>query len=152
MRRPPRGAPRPAAVAVEITADVTAMGAQGDGVCRTADGQTVFAPFVLPGETARLSVSGGRGDIVELLEKSSERVEPPCPHFEACGGCALQHWAHAPYLEWKADVIRGALSREGLEAEFLTPFAARARTDEVERGWAIRRGGPGAWWRSMFVR
>ena len=124
MRRTPRGAPRPAAVAVETTADVTAMGAQGDGVCRTTDGQTVFAPFVLPGEKARLSVSGGRGELVELLERSAERVEPPCPHFEACGGCALQHWDHMPYLDWKADMIRVALSREGLEAEFLAPFAA----------------------------
>jgi 23S rRNA (uracil1939-C5)-methyltransferase len=51
-------------------------------------------------------------------------VEPPCPHFFACGGCALQHWAHAPYLAWKEDKVRQALAREGLDPLFAPPFAA----------------------------
>jgi 23S rRNA (uracil1939-C5)-methyltransferase len=50
-------------------------------------------------------------------------VEPPCPHFGACGGCALQHWAHEPYLAWKVGRLVTTLSRERLEAEILPPFA-----------------------------
>jgi 23S rRNA (uracil1939-C5)-methyltransferase len=85
---------------------------------------SVFASGVLPGERVRASVAGDRAEAVEILEASPERVPPPCPHFGDCGGCALQHWAPAPYLAWKAEQIRLALGREGLETEILPPFAA----------------------------
>jgi len=84
----------------------------------------VFALGVLPGERVRASVARDRAEAVEILEASPDRVSPPCPHFGDCGGCALQHWAPAPYLAWKAEQIRLALGREGLETEILAPFAA----------------------------
>jgi 23S rRNA (uracil1939-C5)-methyltransferase len=107
-----------------VQAEVLRMGAQGDGVCRTQDGQTTFAPFALPGEQVRLTLSGQRSEVDEILSPSADRVSAPCPHFGACGGCALQHWAHKPYLAWKQDLLREALAREQLEAQFLAPFAA----------------------------
>ncbi len=101
------------------------MGAQGDGVCRTQQGQMVFSPFVLPGERVRLRLEGPRGEVEEILSASPQRAEPPCPHFGACGGCALQHWAHEPYLAWKQELVREALARDHLEAEqVLSPFSA----------------------------
>ena len=84
----------------------------------------MFALGVLPGERVRASVARDRAEAVEILEASPDRVSPPCPHFGDCGGCALQHWAPAPYLAWKAEQIRLALGREGLETEILAPFAA----------------------------
>jgi len=96
------------------------LGAQGDGV---ASGP-VFASGVLPGERVRASVAGDRAEAVEILAASADRISPPCPHFGDCGGCALQHWAPAPYLAWKAEQIRLAMGREGLETEILAPFAA----------------------------
>jgi 23S rRNA (uracil1939-C5)-methyltransferase len=96
------------------------VGAQGDGVAAGP----VFAPFALPGERVRAAVSGDRAEQVEVLVSSPDRVRPPCPHFGDCGGCALQHWAAAPYLAWKAVQIREALGREGIETEILPPFAA----------------------------
>ena len=84
----------------------------------------MFALGVLPGERVRASVAGDRAEAVEILEASPDRVAPPCPHFGDCGGCSLQHWAPAPYLAWKAEQIRLALGREGIETEILAPFAA----------------------------
>lgn len=107
-----------------LQAEVLRIGAQGDGLCRMPDGETVFAPFVLPGEQVSLRLSGGRGEVEEVLSTSSERVAAPCPHFGVCGGCAVQHWAHEPYLAWKQDLVRGALEREQLETQFVAPFAA----------------------------
>ncbi len=107
-----------------VQAEVLQIGGQGDGVCRTPGGDTLFAPFTLPGERVRLEARDGRGEILEVLQASPDRIAPICPHFHACGGCALQHWAHAPYLAWKEDKVRIALSREGLEAPFTPPFAA----------------------------
>jgi 23S rRNA (uracil1939-C5)-methyltransferase len=118
------GAHEPGQAQETVTAEVLRMGAQGDGVCRTPDDRTVFAPFVLPGESVRLRMQGQRAEPVEILRASPERVAAPCPHFQACGGCALQHWTHAPYLAWKQALVVEALGREGLETEFLTPFAA----------------------------
>ncbi|RAK61381.1 RNA methyltransferase [Phenylobacterium hankyongense] len=124
MRRP-RPAPRPNAAArppVEVA--IEAMGGEGDGM---APGP-VFAPFTLPGERVRVAGSGERRELIEVLEPSPDRVEPPCPHFGICGGCALQHWAHAPYLAWKVERLRGTLARQSLEAEMLPAFAAAPAT------------------------
>ncbi len=105
-------------------ARVLRVGGQGDGVCQTVSGETAFAPFTLPDETVRIRAEGERAELLEVLQLSAERIEPICPHYFACGGCALQHWSHAPYLAWKQDKVVAALAREGLEGEMTAPFAA----------------------------
>lgn len=123
MTRPPafRQGPQTFSEPVELT--VGAVGAQGDGISGR-----LFVPLTLPGERVRARVAGDRAELVEILEASPERVEPPCPHFGECGGCALQHWASAPYLAWKSEQIRLALGRVALETEILTPFVAAPGT------------------------
>lgn len=103
---------------------ITAIGAQGDGLSRFDDGKPAFVPLTLPGETVRARMDGSRGEVVEILTASADRVTPPCKHFGHCGGCALQHWAAGPYLGWKAEQIRIQLSMEGLETDILPTFAA----------------------------
>ena len=100
---------------------IDSVGAQGDGL--SAD--HIFAALTLPGERVRAEVRGDRAEIVEILEPSPDRIAPVCPHFGDCGGCAMQHWAPAPYLDWKAEQIRQALGRERIETEILAPFAAQ---------------------------
>ncbi len=138
-RRPQRRGP-PASTGPAVLNDLTIerMAAQGDGV--DADG--VFVAGALPGERVRAGVSGDRAEAVEILAASAERVSPPCPHFGRCGGCALQHWAEAPMLAWKAEQIRIALGREGIETDILPAFAAKPGS---RRRLALhaRRGGPG---------
>ena len=95
------------------------MGGEGDGVAAGP----IFVPFTLPGERVRVQGRGDRRELLEVLAASPERVEPPCPHFFACGGCALQHWAHEPYLAWKADRLRTTLARQHIETQILTPYA-----------------------------
>ncbi len=102
---------------LELT--IEAIGARGDGL---AGG--LFAPMTLPGERVLVRRSGDRGELIEILSASPDRVNPPCPHFGDCGGCALQHWASPPYLAWKVDQIRQALGRVRIETEILPPFAA----------------------------
>ena len=114
--RPPPGPP------VELV--IQGLGGEGDGA---AEGP-VFVPFSLPGERVIAQGSGERRELVEVLQPSPDRVEPPCPHFFACGGCALQHWAHEPYLAWKVERLRGTLARQRIEADVLPAFAARPAT------------------------
>ena len=125
MKRPRREYQRPSLGKAELREiEILRVGTQGDGV---AEGP-VYAPFTLPGERVRARVQAGRGELVEVLTPSLERQAPPCPHFFACGGCALQHWSDRPYLAWKTGLIREALSREGLETEILPPVACAPGT------------------------
>jgi 23S rRNA (uracil1939-C5)-methyltransferase len=112
------------------------VGGEGDGVAAGP----VFVPFSLPGERVRAQGSGERRELLEVLDASGDRVAPPCPHFFACGGCALQHWAHAPYLAWKVERLAGTLARQHIETEMLPPFGAAPGT---RRRVALhaRRGG-----------
>lgn len=103
-----------------IDISVTGVGAQGDGL---ASGP-LFVPLTLAGERVRVRLDGQRAELVELLEASPDRVDPPCPHFGVCGGCALQHWAPEPYLTWKRELVRTTLRHERIETEILPTFAA----------------------------
>jgi len=119
IRRPhARPNPRPVAAGPPVELLIETVGAQGDGVARGG----AFVPLTLPGERVMASVAGGRGELAEVLTASHDRVEPPCPHFGVCGGCALQHWAHGPYLAWKVEQIRLSLARERIETDVLAPF------------------------------
>ena len=104
------------------TLTITRVGGQGDGIAETPAGP-VFAPLTLPGETVRAEVRDGRAEAVEILVASPDRIQPVSPHYGDCGGCALQHWASGPYLEWKREQVRLALGREGVETEVEPTFA-----------------------------
>jgi len=77
-------------VAIEV--EIDRLGAQGDGVAETPDGP-LFVPFALPGERVRIEVDadGKTATLVDVLARSPDRVDPVCPHFGICGGCATQH-------------------------------------------------------------
>ncbi len=92
---------------------IARVGQRGDGI--GADGQAV--PFTLPGERVSVDRLEDTDRLVEVIGPSPDRVEPPCPHFGTCGGCALQHWAGAPYLDWKRQQVVQALAQQGLETE-----------------------------------
>ena len=110
--------------------EISRVGGQGDGVAETAAGP-VFVPLTLPGETVRAQVKDGRAESVEIVTSSAERIAPVSPQYGDCGGCSLQHWAAAPYLEWKREQVRLALSREAIETEIeatvAVPMASRRR-------------------------
>ena len=93
------------------------VGHRGDGVALTPAGQR-FVPYTLPGETVEVdTASGERARLLRVVEASPQRVEPFCPHFSACGGCAIQHWAHVDYLAWKRGLVVATLMQAGIVAE-----------------------------------
>jgi len=109
------------------TLQIDAVGAQGDGLAKGP----IYVPLTLPGEAVLATVAEDRAEVQAVLQASPDRVSPPCPHFGDCGGCSLQHWASAPYLAWKGELIRQALARERIETEikptFATPPGVRRR-------------------------
>src|SRR5690349_14772733 len=81
-----------------------------------AEGATVFVSLAAPGDLARVRVESVKGkvlfaSIVEVLEPSPVRVEPPCPYFGRCGGCDFQQLTYEAQLAAKAEIIRDCLRR-----------------------------------------
>lgn len=113
-----------------IEAEIGAIGSQGDGIAETAKGR-LHVPLTVPGDRVRLTLRKGKVAAVERLADGPARVEPPCPHFTVCGGCALQHVRDAEYAAWKRDRVTEALARRGLDVAvgelIRTPPEARRR-------------------------
>ncbi|MDX2142816.1 MAG: class I SAM-dependent RNA methyltransferase [Rhodospirillaceae bacterium] len=116
------------------------LGPLGDGIHR-APGGPVYVERALPGETVQANVragSGGvlRGTLTNLVTASPHRVPAPCPHYDVCGGCALQHADDAFYRDWKLENVRSALRKKALEprvwnAPIFVPPATRRRATFV---------------------
>jgi 23S rRNA (uracil1939-C5)-methyltransferase len=90
----------------------------GDAMGRLPDARAVFVPFGLPGEKVRVRLTEekrgfARGEIVEILQASPERIQPRCKHFGQCGGCHYQHLSYEAQLKYKADILRDQLTRIG---------------------------------------
>ena len=109
-----------------------------------------LVPFTLPGELVEALPSGPKDDLQLLcvLEASSERVQPGCPHFGTCGGCHLQMANYPEQLHIKEDVLRESLLRAGVtEVPDIVKLAAepwhyrnRIRLHVTREGGALRLG------------
>jgi 23S rRNA (uracil1939-C5)-methyltransferase len=90
------------------------VGHRGDGVA-LADGQSIFVPYTLGGETVEVApVPGHHPDRRRLLQverASPERITPFCQHFGTCGGCAIQHWESGHYQAWKRGLVVETLAQ-----------------------------------------
>lgn len=99
----------------EVTVEKLVYG--GEGLARL-DGRVVLAPFVLPGERARVAAGQEkpglvRARLLEVVAPAPERQPAPCPVFGRCGGC---HYQHAPYdyqVEAKCAILVEELRRLG---------------------------------------
>lgn len=98
------------------TLTIDHLGREGDGVAKTEDGP-VFVPYTLPGEVVRVFVERDRGEVVEVVEASTDRVEPACKHFGTCGGCSLQHMKEGAYLDWKRQQVQMVIKKHGIDFE-----------------------------------
>ncbi len=102
-----------------IDLHLTAMAHGGSALGRYG-GQVVFVPYAIPGETVRVEITEARARwararLLDVLEPSPHRVEPPCPHFGPgkCGGCHFQHIDYEAQVEFKRQVVVDQLARVG---------------------------------------
>ncbi len=98
--------------------EIESLATGGDGVGRGSDGRVMFVPRTAPGDLvrARLRVARkrwARGELVELLVPGKGRREPPCPLYDRCGGCALQHLSIEAQRDSKRRIVSDALLRIG---------------------------------------
>ncbi|SFA50893.1 tRNA (uracil-5-)-methyltransferase/23S rRNA (uracil1939-C5)-methyltransferase [Anoxybacillus pushchinoensis] len=104
------------------------LGINGEGVGYFKK-QVVFVPGALPGEEVVVQATNvyptyTEGKMVRIRKRSPHRVKPPCPVYERCGGCQLQHLDYNAQLEAKRDIVIQALerhSRLNIEALHIRP-------------------------------
>jgi 23S rRNA (uracil1939-C5)-methyltransferase len=97
---------------------IAGLGHRGDGMADSPQG-ALYVPYTLPGETVEVETWPGHPDRRHLLRveaASPARIEPICPHFGICGGCAVQHWDETHYREWKRDLLVSALRDARIDA------------------------------------
>lgn len=97
------------------------------------EGAVFFIRHGIPGEKCRVVITSigssfNRGDVVEVLNPSPDRVSPPCSyaHRGGCGGCDFQHISMPQQRQLKSDVIREQFARiakidVGIEVEEVSP-------------------------------
>ena len=100
----------------EVTLTTLTYG--GDAMGRLQDGRAVFIPFGLPGERVSVRLTDekknfARGEIVEILEPSPDRIKAKCKHFGECGGCHYQNLSYEKQLVAKTEVLIDQLKRIG---------------------------------------
>lgn len=106
----------------------------GSGVARV-DGQVVFVPGALPGERCSVRIAHvGRSavfaQLLSVLTPSVHRVEPDCPYFPRCGGCALRHMDYEQELALKQTHVQSCLTRIGGQTISALPITGAAQTDD----------------------
>ena len=102
--------------AFEVDLDKLVYG--GEAMGRLLDGRAVFVPFGLPGETVQVRLveekrGFARGELLEVLKPSPDRITPQCKHFMVCGGCHYQHLPYEAQTQAKADILKDQLIRIG---------------------------------------
>ncbi len=101
-----------------VVTRVRAIAAGGAGVAELPDGRVAFIHRTAPGDQVEIRVSRvharwAEAELVAVLHPGPGRVEPTCPLYERCGGCALQHLEYAEQLRWKGRIVADALTRLG---------------------------------------
>ena len=99
--------------------DVTleSWGRLGEAMARH-NGEVLFVLGGIPGErvtaeVVRVHRKYASATVVEVLEPSPDRVDPPCPYFGECTGCQWQHLDYDAQLAAKRDRVVDALARVG---------------------------------------
>jgi tRNA/tmRNA/rRNA uracil-C5-methylase (TrmA/RlmC/RlmD family) len=114
-----QGAEKSLKVGDRITVEIGPIAHGGHFIARHK-GQVVFVRYGITGEEAIVEITStssklARGDAIEILKPSKDRVVPPCKYAVpgGCGGCDFQHIEISAQLELKRSVIREQFSRLG---------------------------------------
>lgn len=124
---------------LELTIEKIVLG--GDGLARWR-GMPVFVPRAAPGDVVEARIterrpSYARAEIEEVKTPAPLRREAPCPFYERCGGCQLQHIEEAEQLGLKVAAAMETLRRlGGIDPAQLA--ACRFEEPVSERAWGYR--------------
>lgn len=104
------------------------------------EGTVIFLRHGIPGEEVDAEITSvgssfNRGDVVNVITPSTDRVTAPCryAHRSGCGGCDFQHISVERQRSLKADVIAEQFSR-------IAKIEIKVEVEEINKplGWRTR--------------
>ncbi|WP_159721134.1 23S rRNA (uracil(1939)-C(5))-methyltransferase RlmD [Enterococcus sp. CSURQ0835] len=98
-----------------LTLKIKRLGINGEGIAYYKR-LIIFVTGALPHETVTAKITNvterfAEARLVTIKQPSPDRVVPPCPVYDICGGCQLQHLAYARQLDFKKDLLAQALEK-----------------------------------------
>ncbi|HAT4214940.1 23S rRNA (uracil(1939)-C(5))-methyltransferase RlmD [Clostridium perfringens] len=102
----------------EYIFDIISQGYEGEGIAKIDNKYPIFIEGALKGEKVKVRIvkvnkNFAYGKLMEVLEASEERVNPPCAIYKRCGGCKLQHASYKAQLDFKWDRVKDCVSKIG---------------------------------------
>ncbi len=99
----------------ELIIDVIDYGANGEGIAKI-NGYTIFVMGALKEEKCKIHIlkvlkTHAFAKVIQIIEKSSKRVEPDCSTFNKCGGCDLRHIAYGETLKIKQEKVQNLVNK-----------------------------------------
>ncbi|MBM52722.1 MAG: hypothetical protein CL485_07015 [Acidobacteria bacterium] len=119
-----------------VTLSLTSWGRLGEAMA-DFDGHNVFVAGGIPGEkvvaeAVKVHRKYVSAKVVEVLEASADRVEPPCPYYGDCSGCQWQHLSYDAQLKTKREKVTDALQRVG---DLVNPPVSEVRPSPNQYGY-----------------
>ena len=100
---------------IDLEIEKIAFGGNGLGryECRV-----VFVPGTMPGDKVKAAFTKikddfAEADLVEVVQKSPDRIEPKCKFFDKCGGCQFQFMPYEMQLQIKKQQVIDSFERIG---------------------------------------
>lgn len=102
----------------EYIFDIISQGYEGEGIAKIDNKYPIFIEGALKGEKVKVRIvkvnkNFAYGKLMEVLEASEERVNPPCAIYKRCGGCKLQHASYKAQLDFKWDRVKDCVIKIG---------------------------------------
>ena len=99
----------------ELIVDVIDYGANGEGIAKI-NGYTIFVMGALKGEKCKIHIlkilkTHAFAKVIQIIEKSSKRVEPDCSTSNKCGGCDLRHIKYSETLKIKQEKVQNLVNK-----------------------------------------
>ena len=102
---------------MEIIADKITFGGKSLG---KIDGKNVFIPYGIPGEVYDVEITDSKRDydeckIKKIIKQSENRVTPPCPYYEKCGGCNMLHISADAQRAYRKDILIDIFNQNNID-------------------------------------
>ena len=96
----------------------TYLSSDAKGVCKTND-FCFYVDYLLPKEKANCIVEGINGKtvyarLIDLMDKSVDRVDVKCNSYTKCGSCKLMHLNYLKQLDFKKNNIHLLFKNKGI--------------------------------------
>ena len=96
-------------------AKIIRLNNEGLGVA-LVDKFVVFVKNALVNEKVKIKITEvndnyAKGEVINYIETSSDRVIPSCPFYEKCGGCNLMHMNYESQISFKKDKVKSIFKK-----------------------------------------